>query len=59
MKLDKGTKTPFLCSADWKSSSRFCRSEDVVQPLQLSWYLSLVGWPHLDCRTDPVSEESK
>lgn len=59
MKLDKGTKPPFLCSADWRSSSHFPRLKDVVQPLQLSWYLSLVGWPHLDCRTDPIIGEGK
>lgn len=41
MKLDKGTKTPFLCPAHWKSSSRFHRLKDVVQPPQLSWCLSL------------------
>lgn len=59
MKLDKGTKTPFLCSADWKCSSQFCRLKDGVQPQQLSWYLSLIGWPHLDCRTDSISEAGK
>lgn len=59
VKLDKGTETLFLCSADWKSSSHLCRLKYVVQPLQLSWYPSLVGWPHLNCRTDPITEEGK
>ena len=59
MELDKRTKTPFLCSADWKSSSPFYGLKDVVQSLQLSWYLSFVGWPYLDCTTDPISEEGK
>lgn len=35
VKLDKGTKTTFLCSADWKPSLHFCRLKDTVQPLKL------------------------